>query len=153
MKRAGLATHHVPSEALPELERELRQQGAYMRDAAAVDRTISSFEEVHHCGNSRSRHVPSCQCSVPMNLHASAAAVDRTISSFEVGTALNSTELQMKHRWNDESGDASGMLVASRCANVQGAAASVHAVALRRSAGRNKRPRPHLRWCIAAGGR
>lgn len=44
VKRAGLATHYIPSAALPDVEAELRRQGAYMQDAAAVDRTLSAFE-------------------------------------------------------------------------------------------------------------
>lgn len=44
VKRAGLATHYIPSAALPDVEAELRRQGAYMRDFAAVDRTLSAFE-------------------------------------------------------------------------------------------------------------
>jgi hypothetical protein len=44
VKRSGLATHFIPSTSLPDVEAELRRQGAYMRDAAAVDRTLSAFE-------------------------------------------------------------------------------------------------------------
>lgn len=44
VKDAGLATHFIPSAALPDVEAELRRQGAYMRDAAAVNRTLCAFE-------------------------------------------------------------------------------------------------------------
>jgi hypothetical protein len=47
VKEAGLATHFIPSASLPDVEVELRRQGAYMRDAAAVDRTLSAFEVCH----------------------------------------------------------------------------------------------------------
>jgi len=58
VKRAGLATHYVPSAALPDLERELRRQGAYMRATAAVNRTIASFEV--HSGWAFRFALPSC---------------------------------------------------------------------------------------------
>lgn len=48
LKRAGLATHLVPSESLPQVEVALRAGGAAHRDPAAVAATLASFE-VAHC--------------------------------------------------------------------------------------------------------
>eukprot|EP00208_Stichococcus_sp_RCC1054_P000822 CAMPEP_0206136860 /NCGR_PEP_ID=MMETSP1473-20131121/2078_1 /ASSEMBLY_ACC=CAM_ASM_001109 /TAXON_ID=1461547 /ORGANISM="Stichococcus sp, Strain RCC1054" /LENGTH=367 /DNA_ID=CAMNT_0053529675 /DNA_START=101 /DNA_END=1204 /DNA_ORIENTATION=- len=44
LKRAGLATHLVPSESLPQVEVALRAGGAAHRDPAAVAATLASFE-------------------------------------------------------------------------------------------------------------
>lgn len=62
VKTAGLATHFIPSASLPDVETELRRQGAYMRDAAAVDRTLSAFEvrsrlRAHSAGNPTERDI------------------------------------------------------------------------------------------------
>lgn len=47
VRRAGLATHFVPSAALPQLEAALRAGGAAHRGAAAVAATLASFEVLH----------------------------------------------------------------------------------------------------------
>ncbi len=44
LKRAGLATHFLPSAALPQLVAALQAGGAAHRNAAAVAATLASFE-------------------------------------------------------------------------------------------------------------